>query len=155
MWRHFVFAVNPLTGIGIYLASGIPFWVVVSMAIVKSIVSTSFLYFGAGWIVKLLKRRQFSRRILFYWKIAQDYLSNNNLRPGKHIAKKILRWFLGERRWIVISASFVPIVPFLPYSVILAFRLMQIKWGLFILIIGIVLKSIIACWIASQIVTHL
>ena len=155
MWRHFIFVVSPLTGTGVYLASGIPFWTVASIVIIKSVVYTIFFYFGTGWIVELMKKQQFFRRVLFYWEIARDYLSNRNQKSDRHITKRILRWLLRERRWIVILASFVPVVPFLPSAVILAFRLMQIKWGLFILIIGIILKSIIACWMVSQILTHL
>lgn len=155
MWRHFVFLVHPQTGMGAYLAWGIPFWTVVGIAIVKSMISTSFLYFGTGWIVELMKKRRFSRRILFYWKVARDRSNNNTIKPGKHIAKKILSWLLKERRYVLLVASFLPIVPVLPHAVIIAFRLMRIKYGLPILFVGIILKSIIACWVALQIVSHL
>lgn len=154
MWRHFVFLVNSLAGMGLYLTWGISFWTVVSIAIAKSVVFTSFLYFGTGWIVKLMKKRQILRRVFFYWEIAWDYLNNSNSKPGRHIVKKILHWLKKERQCIVFVASFVPIVPILPHATIVAFRLMRVRWGLPILFLGIIFKSIISCWILSQAVPY-
>ncbi|MEA3453016.1 MAG: hypothetical protein U9Q96_01610 [Patescibacteria group bacterium] len=150
-----MFIANPFLGIGIYLATGVSFWTVVGVAIAKSMVFTTFLYFGTGWIVILMEKRQFSKRILFYWQLVHDYLMNNSMKPGCQTGKKILCWLLKERKWIVISVSFIPILPFFSHSTIIALRLMRVKYGLLILYAGVILKSVIACWMLSRMIPNL
>jgi len=149
-----IFLINGPSGIGLYLASRIPFWIVVAIAFAKSLLFMVCLFYGTTWVVERIRIWRFSNLLLSGWQGMQKRLVNNNLRPDKHLAKKILTWLLQERQWIVILASFVPVVPFLPTASIIAIRVMRVKWGLPILILGIIFKSIIFCWILSPVAPH-
>ena len=141
--------VNDIAGVVFYHLSGIPLIITVGIITVKWSLFLLLIFYGIEYVAIYLKRWRAAKAIIaLIEKVSVEINGNTVEIYGKRKRKtrrKLTGWFVERKEWIVLSAGFIPYVPILPTAVIIAVRLMRIRYGLFFLLLGNAFKATAFC----------
>ena len=147
--------IYPLVGIGFYRLAGIAFGITFSILVVREIVYLILAYYGfsgaltskpfkklINWIALIVLGQKIKLKLD---EVVGDYKQRRNNKKHESISnKKIVNWILDHNRTALIL-SFIPFVPWLPTSSIIAVRLTKIKYGLFLLCLSTLFRAFVCC----------
>ena len=147
--------INPLIGIGFCRLAGVAFGITFSILAVREICYLILAYYGFGgavvskpfkklinWIALIVLGQKTKIKLD---EVVEEYKQRRNNKNNKPISnKKIVNWMLGHNR-IALILSFIPFVPWLPTSSIIAVRLMKIKYGLLVLCLSTLFRAFVCC----------
>lgn len=111
---------NPWIGIIFYKLAGFSFIFTFSLLIIREIVYLVLAYRGFSWIVL---------------RVAES----------ERITGKIVNWITERNKKVCCILAFIPIVPCLPTSVMIAVKLMKVRYGFMILCAAMLFKAFVCC----------
>jgi len=127
--------------------TGVPLWQTVAYIFAISSIAMAIFYFGIGWLKEFLIKRgllkkEFAENVQRWWE------NINNFQNGfqKNRKENFLHWVKRRKSGIILSLGFVP-VPVLPTLVLAAARLTEIKNAFFVLILGLLFRTILTYWL--------
>lgn len=141
-----VLLVNDIAGIVFYRLEGLPFWLAMVITLTKWSFFLLLTFYGIGWIVEKLRKWQITNYLLDKFYQLLNSLSGNNSKAREDTTRyKGIKWFIRKKERITLAAAFIPCVPFIPTIVTIAIRLLEVRYGLFLLFVGNIFKANVVC----------
>jgi len=141
-----IFLVSSYLGLTYYRVSQVPFKIVITLAVIKSVICMFCIFYNVDWIIKQLQRWRVSRWLLNKWQRLMRFSDNHNSFSVKSHKKGIQEWLSRRKKWLLILLIFVPYVPLFPSGVIITVRQRRIKYALIPLTLGAIFRAAISCW---------
>jgi len=140
-----LFLVSSYLGLTYYLLSQIPFRIVITLAMIKSVIYMFCIFYNTDRIVKQLQKWRASRWLLNKWQRFMRFFDYHNSFSVKCRKKGIQDWLSRRKKWLLILLIFLPYVPVLPSAIIITVRQRRIKYALIVLTMGAIFRAAVAC----------
>ncbi len=144
------FFADDMAGMAFYALRGLPWSITFSLFAIKWLLGLLVIFYGTGRILTWLKQHRAHGAAKERLKDSrEDRWVNYPKRKQEELKLKITEWLSQRKKWIIILA-FLPIpVPYLGaligVAIIALVRAMEIKYGLFFLVLTTVLKALLLC----------
>jgi hypothetical protein len=142
MWLH------PEVTVGLWSKAGVPIWQTYLYTTLWTSATLIVTYFGAGWLKNWLCRQRLVREVI---RLIEKQSLGNSIRAenSKH-HKRILNLLVRQKNWLILVCGFIPFVYGLPAAVIVATKLMNIKYALPFLLAGNIFRNGMICFLVYQ-----
>jgi len=113
---------------------GFELWQTFLIILCWTSITMIFTFMGMAGIKSWVKRRKFFKKISGKF---QNWHWQKNFRKKNVIQRtKIVNWVSRQKNWVIIGLGFIPFVPYLPTTVIVTTKLLEIRFGLAFLLVG-------------------
>ena len=138
MWLH------PEITVGLWSKGGVPIWQTFAYTTLWTSLTMTITYYGIGlaerWLIgRGIIKETTIKKWLGWWQ-SRD---NNFKTAGPK--KRITNWLSRQKNWTILTCGFVPFVYGLPAAVIATVKVLEIKNGLLILLIGNLFRNGVIC----------
>lgn len=147
---------NPWLGMAFYRMAGFSFLFTFAVLLVREICYLVLAYRGFSWAIlrvsqgrkgyirKWIEKTRKRKENRPFVAIALNLLEKITEKTEK-ITRKIVNWITARSKKVCCMLAFIPIVPYLPTSVMISTKLMEIKHGFAILLFAMMFKAFICC----------
>ncbi len=123
----------------LWSAKGVPYWQSFLFSVCWTSLTLAATYYGVGFLVNQLKKWWVLRVLIEKWQTEVVARKNNFSKKNSSYSKKIASWLSQKKRGVLIFLSFFPLTQLvygLPSGVIAATKLIEIRYGILILLLG-------------------
>lgn len=115
---------------------GVPVWQIFLCVVSWTSLTSILLWQTIGTGENLGKR--------IFQKIAGQNVNNaTDCQGEKESRRRTIGWLLGQKNWIVLLFAFIPLIPWIPTAALISAKLLKIKRGLFVNLLGNFLRTLI------------
>lgn len=142
MWLH------PEITVGLWSKAGVPLWYTLLFTTIWTSITLSLTYLGVGWLKTRAQKVKFIMELI---QKAEELYQNNRFGPkNREHQKKAINWLVRQKNWIILGCGFIPFVYGLPAAVIIAAKLIGIRYALLVLLFGNFFRNAIICSLIYQ-----
>ncbi len=144
---------SPNVTIVLWAKCGIPLWQTIAYVTLLTSFSLGLTFFGTGWLEKwTIKRGWIQESTIEKWRMRFQKGNNNHAMNGfeKKMNGRFRRWLIPQKNWKILACGFIPFIPLIPTVVVIVTRLLRIRNGFLVLILGNAVRTAIVCYAIYQ-----